>query len=139
MSINKAKEIVSDVVEKIRSIIGNMKLQLPSFKLPHFSVSGGEAPYGIMGKGKLPSFNVKWYAKGAVFDGASLIGVGESGPEAVVPLSGNQMMPFAKAIASEMGNAGTVNNFYITVDGAENPEAWADRMVRQFNLRTRMA
>ena len=33
----------------------------------------------------------------------------------------------------------TTNTFNITVDGAENPEAFADRLVRQFQLRGRMA
>lgn len=84
--IETAKEKVKDVVDKIKSIIGGVKLQLPKFKLPHLSVSAGEAPFGIGGKGKLPSFSVEWYAKGGVFDSPSLIGVGEKGPEAVVPL-----------------------------------------------------
>ena len=47
----------------------------------------------------MPSFGVDWYAKGAIFDGAQIIGVGEAGPEAVVPLSGQSMKPFAEAIA----------------------------------------
>lgn len=33
----------------------------------------------------------------------------------------------------------TTNTFNITVDGAENPEAFADRLVRQFQLRGRMS
>lgn len=137
--INKAKELIKTAIDQIKQIFSGLSLKLPEFKLPHFSISGGKAPYGIGGAGTPPSFKVNWYAKGAVFDGASLIGVGEAGPEAVVPLTGNQMMPFAKAIANEMGGSGITNNWYITVDGAENPEQWADRMVRQLQLRTRMA
>lgn len=42
-----------------------------------------------------------------------------------------------------MGNStvsnNTTNTFNITVDGAKNPEAFADRLVRQFQLRGRMA
>ena len=46
-------------------------------------MSGGEAPYGIGGAGKLPSFSVEWYDKGGIFDHPSIIGVGEKRPEFV--------------------------------------------------------
>lgn len=45
---------------------------------------------------------------------------------------------FAAAGNSTVSN-NTTNTFNITVDGAENPEAFADRLVRQFQLRGRMA
>ena len=44
-------------------------------------------------------------------DGATLIGAGEAGPEAIVPLQGEYMRPFAQAIASEMNGGGV--NVYI--------------------------
>lgn len=47
----------------------------------------------------MPSFDVSWYKTGGIFDNASVIGVAESGPEAVVPLSGERMRPFAEAVA----------------------------------------
>ena len=84
--INKAKEIIKGAIDKIKSIFSGLKLKLPKFKLPHFHISGGKAPFGLGGKGSLPKFSVDWYAKGGIFDGASLIGVGEKGPEAVIPL-----------------------------------------------------
>ena len=84
--IETAKEKVKEIIDKIKSIIGGVKLQLPKFKLPHLSVSAGEAPWGIGGKGKLPSFSVDWYKKGGIFNAPSLIGVGEAGPEAVLPI-----------------------------------------------------
>lgn len=37
----------------------------------------------------LPKLSVSWYAKGGIFNSPRIIGVGESGPEAVVPLSEN--------------------------------------------------
>lgn len=84
--IETARDKVKAAIDKIKSIIGGVKLQLPSFKLPHFKISGGEAPWGIGGKGKLPSFDVDWYKKGGIFTSPSLIGVGEAGPEAVLPI-----------------------------------------------------
>lgn len=84
--INKAKETVQKAIDKIKSIINGAHLKLPHFKLPHFKINGGKLPWGIGGKGSPPSISVDWYAKGGIFDSASLIGVGEKGPEAVVPL-----------------------------------------------------
>lgn len=84
--IETAKEKVKEIIDKIKSIIGGVKLQLPKFKLPHLSVSAGEAPWGIGGKGKLPSFSVDWYKKGGIFDSPTIIGVGEAGAEAVLPI-----------------------------------------------------
>lgn len=84
--IKKAKETVSGAIGKIKDIINGAHLKLPHFKLPHFKINGGKLPWGIGGKGSPPSISVDWYAKGGIFDSASLIGVGEKGPEAVVPL-----------------------------------------------------
>ena len=84
--INKAKDMVKAAIDKIKSIVNNAHLSLPHFKLPHFKIGKGTLPWGIGGKGTPPSISVDWYAKGGIFDGASLIGVGEKGPEAVIPL-----------------------------------------------------
>lgn len=84
--ITSAINIVRNAISKIKSIINGAKLQLPHFKLPHFVISSGKLPWGIGGKGTPPKISVKWYAEGGIFDAASLIGVGEAGPEAVVPL-----------------------------------------------------
>jgi len=37
-----------------------------------------------------------------VFDSASVIGVGEAGTEAAIPLTGRRMRPFAEAIGGEI-------------------------------------
>ena len=84
--IQKAVEVVRSAIEKIKSIINGAHLQLPKFKLPHFRINGGKLPWGIGGKGTPPSINVDWYAKGGIFNSPSVIGVGEAGSEAVVPL-----------------------------------------------------
>lgn len=77
--------LIKSAVAKIKSIINGVKLKL-DLKLPKVSVSGGKAPWGIGGKGTLPSFKVHWAAKGGIVDGATLIGAGEKGKEAIVPL-----------------------------------------------------
>ena len=89
--IESAKELVTSAVEKIKGIfpikLGNI---FSGIKLPHFKISGGSAPWGIGGQGVKPTIGIDWYARGGVFDkGATLIGLGEKGAEAVVPLEHN--------------------------------------------------
>ena len=99
--IQTAKDTVSKVIDTIKGFfpisVGKI---LDNIKLPHFTVDGGEFPYGVGGKGYMPSFGVSWNAKGGIFDGPSIIGVGEAGPEAVIPLSGERVKPFAEAVAN---------------------------------------
>ena len=98
--IESARDLVDKAVSKIKGFFPiNIGKILDNIRLPHFTVDGGEAPYGIMGKGYPPSFDISWNAKGGVFDGPSIIGVGEAGPEAVVPLSANRLKPLTDAIA----------------------------------------
>lgn len=83
----KAKSVISGIIDKIKGFFpihfGNI---FSGLKLPHFSVKGGKFPFGVGGKGSLPSWDVSWYAKGGIFSSPSVIGVGEKGDEAVVPL-----------------------------------------------------
>lgn len=92
--IESAKEVVDKAMKKIKGFfplsIGKI---FSNLKIPKITVSGGKAPFGIAGKGKLPSFDVKWNAKGAIFDKPTILptvsglqGVGEAGAEAVIPL-----------------------------------------------------
>ena len=57
-----ALSIVKNAVTMLKNAL-NFKWELPKLKLPHISVSGGKAPYGIGGKGSLPKFNIEWYKK----------------------------------------------------------------------------
>lgn len=62
--IESAKSTISGILNKIKGFfplsIGKV---FSNLKLPHISVSGGSAPYGIGGKGSLPKFSVSWYKK----------------------------------------------------------------------------
>lgn len=95
-TINAARDTVKNAVDRIKGAF-NFSWSLPHIKLPHFSVSGGKAPWGFGGKGSLPSVSVSWYAKGGVFDSPFLFGygngamggLGEDGAEAIVPLEKN--------------------------------------------------
>ena len=121
--INSAREAVKGAIDKIKGFFPFNIGKILNLKIPHISVSGGEAPWGIAGKGRLPSFSVEWAAHGGIVDGATLIGAGEAGPEAIVPLSGDYMRPFAQAIASEMGGGDV--NVYLTYDASADAEQMA--------------
>lgn len=110
--IESAKETVSSVIDTIKGFFPiNVGRILDNISLPHFTVNGGQFPYGVGGEGYMPSFGVEWYAKGAIFDGAQIIGVGESGPEAVIPLSSERVRPFAEAVAdAEEKDYGALSN-----------------------------
>ena len=113
--INAAKSAVQSAINKISSIIRGVKLQLPHINLPHFSVSGGSAPWGIGGKGSLPKFSVSWYARGGYFDQPTLLaGVGEKGGEFVWPSYAPYLDRYADALASRIGGGGgQVVNLYL--------------------------
>lgn len=85
--ITKAKGKVSSTLKKIKEFfplkIGRI---FSNLKIPKIIVYGGKAPFGIGGFGKAPKISVKWAAKGGIVEGATLIGAGEKGKEAIVPL-----------------------------------------------------
>lgn len=83
---------IKGVVNKLKSAF-NFSWSLPKLKLPRISVSGGEAPYGIGGKGSLPKFSIRWASEGLLFSKPTLLGVGDASHgmgsqlEAVLPIS----------------------------------------------------
>lgn len=85
----------------IRSMSGTFSgasFRFPRIPMPHFSISGGFS----LNPPSVPSFAIDWRAKGGVFNGPSVIGIGEAGTEAAVPLQGRHMAPFAQAVADNM-------------------------------------
>jgi hypothetical protein len=61
--MDAAWEKVTEIVEKIKGAF-NFEWKLPDLKVPHITVTGGEPPYGIGGKGSLPHFSVTWNKRG---------------------------------------------------------------------------
>ncbi|GAA0703238.1 hypothetical protein GCM10008904_10140 [Paraclostridium ghonii] len=96
--MDKAKNIVSGAFDFIKGIF-NAVLK-PNIKLPHFDISGKFSLNPL----QVPKLGISWYQTGGIFTGASVIGVGENGDEAVLPLSNKRRMkPFANAVASMIG------------------------------------
>lgn len=80
--IQNARDTVRNVIDSIKGFF-NFSWSLPHLKLPHLSISGSFSIYPP----SVPHFGIDWYAKGGVFNGPSVIGVGEAGPEGVVPFN----------------------------------------------------
>ena len=111
--LNRARDAVKSAIDRIKGIINNAHLSLPHFKLPHFRINGGELPWGIGGKGRAPSINIDWYARGGIVEEATLIGAGERGTELIWPEYEPHMSRYAQAIAEHMPAQGQTVNLYI--------------------------
>lgn len=83
--IESAKNTLFGIIDKIISAFANMRIEIPKPKLPHIKVDWKDFGVGNA-KVSIPSFNIDWYAKGGIFDRPSIIGVGEAGKEAVIPI-----------------------------------------------------
>ena len=84
---------IKTAIDKVKSIIDKVKGFFPinvgkilkGIKIPKFSISGKFS----LNPPSIPKISmdwVNWYKDGGIFDSPSLIGVGEAGKEAVVPL-----------------------------------------------------
>ena len=79
----KAYDFIKGVVDKIK---GWFPIKIGNFfghiKLPHFKLEGSFS----LNPPSVPKLKINWYKKGGIFDSPTIAGIGEAGPEAVVPL-----------------------------------------------------
>ena len=126
--IRAIKNGIQGIIDKLKEFFSfnGRKVKLPSVK------------------GKTPA--LKWYAEGGVFNKPSIIGVGEAGPEAVIPLKELKTMlgsdnytAGANPITLRSNSGGKTVNITVNnkIDGAEKPEEYAARLVRQLKLEMR--
>ena len=128
--INALKERIASIVETIKGFF-HFSISAPHVPLPHFSISPAGWKVGDLLKGSIPSLGVSWYKEGGIFDKATLAGIGEAGPEAVVPLD---------KFWNKMDEAkGTQITNYINIYDASDPEGVADALTRKLSLMMRSA
>ena len=121
-AMNGAKNVVSGVISAIKGFF-NFRISWPHIPLPHIHYDLINVP--LLGNIPNPAtLSISWYAKGSVFNGPSVIGVGESGPEGVVPFNKRGAAPLAEGIMEQLermggiGRGGDTNvtiNVYATV------------------------
>lgn len=140
--IESAKNTVSGIINKIKGFfpLGGGRL-FSGLKLPHFSVSGGKFPFGVAGKGSLPSWNVSWYRKAEdtpyLFTKPTAFDIKAGGEHNNEIMYGhrNLMNDISEAV-KDKGQA-VVQNFYITVNGAKDPEEYMKGLMRRAKMEAR--
>ena len=126
--IQWAKDRVSGIVDGIKNLF-NFSWSLPAPQLPHIAWHWEDVG-GIV---SFPVFDgIDWYAKGGIFDAPTLIGVGEAGKEAALPLNAKTYREIARGIVSEGGGGGVTvsgNTFYVREEADIN--RIAEELVRK--------
>ena len=102
-AMDNAKSAVQAGVDALKSIF-DFEWHLPKLELPHINITGGFS----LNPPSFPSFDISWYARGGVFNSPSIIGVGEAGQEAVMPLERNT--GWISTLAQKVAERMPVNN-----------------------------
>ena len=126
-----AKDKVSSIISSIKGLF-NFSWSLPRPRIPNIDWHW----LNIGGMLSIPVFDgISWFAKGGVFDAASIIGIGEKGREAALPLNEKTYGEIAKGITNELGTAGvtvTGNTFVVREEADIERIAEAlDRKIRR--------
>ena len=90
---NSIKETISNKIQQIKNLF-NFSWGLPQPRVPNIAIewepiSSNSTLARYLGISSLPHLRVKWAARGGIVDGATLIGAGEAGKEAIMPLEHN--------------------------------------------------
>lgn len=139
-AMSGAKNIVSGVIDAIKGFF-NFRISWPHIPLPHIHYDLISVP--LLGSIPNPAtLRVEWYAKGGVFNGPSVIGVGEAGREAVVPFNKRGAAPLAEGIADRLeslGKGGGDTNVTINVYATVREEADIRKLSREIAKEIRRA
>lgn len=131
--INTAKTKILGYIDTIKSKFSGLSLTIPKPKVPKISIKWKTKSF--LGKDVTypTGFDVAWAgwnAKGGIVDGATILGAGEKGKEALLPLEGKYFRPVASMIAEQlkglnMGSAsgGAVIEIPIIINGREMARA----------------
>ena len=126
---------IQNAINTIKAIINKIKGWFPikigkifsNIKLPHFKLTGKFSLKDMT----VPKLSIDWYKTGGIFDSPSVIGVGEAGPEAVIPLeklqamldqSTSQMAAAIITAMSAMNSGGGTYQFVVELGGTRVAE-----------------
>lgn len=101
-----AKQLISSAISAIAGIFAGAHFELPHISLPHFSISGSFS----LTPPSIPHISVEWYKSGGIAMTPSVVGIGEAGPEAIVPLQGPKFDELTERIADKVRANGVVVN-----------------------------
>ena len=123
---------IQTAINTIKGIIDRIKGWFPisigkifsNIKLPHFRLSGSFSLKNMT----VPKISIDWYKTGGIFDSPSIIGVGEAGSEAVVPLD---------KLWDKLDNLQGETNIVININGANaDPREIAQEVKRVLIMET---
>lgn len=138
--IEKAKGTVKKAIDRIKKYFPFNIGKIINLKTP--SISLKTSSKSILGKSiTYPSgFSINWHKKAMqnpyMFEGATLFGAGEAGDEM---LYGRRALMGDIEEAVGRSQRQVVINNYITVDGSEDPEAWAAKFATRLEAEMRTA
>ena len=130
---------IQTAIDTVKSALNKFKKLFPiklgnifNFKLPHINIGSKSVTVGKKTV-TVPTFSIDWYARGGIFNGAQIIGVGEKGPEAVVPL--DKLWDKLDAIANSSGSGPTIIINGYDKDKRELAEEIKRILIRETNQR----
>lgn len=120
-----------EAAQAVKSAFENMTITIPKPKIPVIGVSESSVSYGSGGSVSIPKFSVSWNALGGIFDRPTIFntpsgmqGVGEAGPEAILPLDTlwSHMQDIVSQSIRENSEGSAVDDLLMSLQGAGNSD-----------------
>ena len=91
LRLDSVQRLFYDSIEGLKRWWANLSFRGFHLSLPHLAVqweylNANSALARFLGINAVPHLSVQWYARGGIVNGATLIGAGEAGKEAIIPL-----------------------------------------------------
>jgi len=138
-SLQSTSQVIASWISTFKKQMSfTWSLPKPTGKLPNITATMKTAGSGNTSV-SYPELSVsgwKWFAKGGIFNAPSVIGVGEAGTEAVVPL--DKMWKQMDKNFDEHSNKGAAVYQTFNVSGAQDPDLWATSAARTLKRELRM-